>query len=56
MKKQIAFCKKDEELIKKIVAFQEEKRITFFIDAVRLLCNEALDCNVNVQISLKKEK
>jgi len=55
MKKQIAFGEKDEELIKRIIAFQTEKRIQSFIEAVRQLCNTALDCNVNVKISLKKE-
>ena len=56
MAKQVAFGKKDEELIKKIISFQEEKGIKSFVEAVRQLCNEALECSVNVKISLKKEK
>lgn len=53
MGKQVAFCKKDQELIKKIVAYQEEKGIQSFTEAVRQLCKEALDCSVNVKINLK---
>lgn len=54
--KQLAFGQKDEELVKKITAFQREKSLPSFIEAVRQLCNEALECSVNVKISLKKEK
>lgn len=51
--KQIAFGKKDEELVTKILTYQKEKGLPSFIEAVRQLCNDALDCNVNVKIKLK---
>ncbi len=51
--KQIAFGKKDEELIKRIGTYQKDKCLPSFIEAVRQLCNNALDCNVNVKIKLK---
>ena len=51
--KQIAFCKKDEELVRKILTYQKERGLPSFIEAVRQLCNDALDCNVNVKIKLK---
>lgn len=51
--KRITFCKKDEELIKRIVVYQKDKCLPSFIEAVRQLCNDALDCNVNVKIKLK---
>lgn len=51
--KQIAFCKKDETLINKITTYQKEKGLPSFIEAVRQLCKDALDCNVNVKIKLK---
>ena len=54
--KQTAFGQKDEGLVKQITAFQKEKGLPSFIEAVRQLCNEALECRVNVKISLKKEK
>ena len=51
--KQIAFGKKDEALVRKILTFQKEKGLPSFIEAVRQLCNDALECNVNVKIKLK---
>ena len=43
----------DEELIQKIITYQNEKGIQSFTEAVRQLCKEALDCSVNVKINLK---
>ncbi len=53
MNKQVAFVKKDGELIKKILLYQQQNNLPTFIDAVRQLCNSALEHNVNVQIKLK---
>ena len=38
---------------KKIIAFQERKGLPSFIEAVRQLCNDALNNNINVKINLK---
>lgn len=40
---QIKFGENDKELVARIKAFQEEKGIRYFVEAVRVLCNNALD-------------
>lgn len=40
---QINFGEKDNDLVARIKAFQEEKGIRYFVEAVRVLCNNALD-------------
>lgn len=52
MGKQVAFYKKDEELIERILSYQREKGIPPFTEAVRRLCTEALERSVNVRIDL----
>lgn len=53
MKKQIAFCEKDEKLIGEIMDYQKERGIQSFTEAVRQLCKEVLEHSVNVKINLK---
>ncbi len=43
MGKCISFSGKDEELVKKIMAFQKKNDLEHFIDAVRKLCEVGLD-------------
>lgn len=43
MGKNISFCEKDKELVKKIGDFQKRNELTHFIDAVRKLCEIGLD-------------
>ena len=43
MSKSITFTNKDEKLIKRITEFQNDKGISSFTEAVRVLCREALD-------------
>ena len=45
MSKSITFVDKDAQLIKKIVAYQKEKGISSFVEAVRQLCEKALKFN-----------
>lgn len=42
MKRAVSFAEKDKELVKKIEAFREEKRLPNFTEAVRQLCADAL--------------
>lgn len=42
MKKTATFSEKDKDLISKIQQYQKEKQFSFFIDAVRQLCSDAL--------------
>ena len=56
MIKQIAFCKKDEELVERIQLYQQQNNLPSFVEAVRQLCCNALDCNVSVKINLKGDK
>lgn len=42
MSKHITFVDKDAQLIKKIAAYQKEKGISSFVEAVRQLCEKAL--------------
>lgn len=51
--KQVTFCDKDKELIKKIEDYKEEKGLPSFVETVRQLCNDALERNINVKIKLK---
>ena len=45
MGRSITFSERDEELIKKIEAYQREKDIHYFVEAVRQLCEKALKFN-----------
>lgn len=40
---QIKFGENDKELIARIKSFQEAKGIRYFVEAVGVLCNNALD-------------
>ena len=40
--KVVSFVEKDAELVKKIQEYQKERNYTSFIDAVRALCEDAL--------------
>lgn len=42
MGKTATFTEKDTELIRRIQQYQNEKGLSHFIDAVRQLCNDAL--------------
>lgn len=42
MGKTATFSYKDGESVRKIQAYQKEKRLPSFIEAVRQLCNDAL--------------
>lgn len=45
MGKGVNFVDKDNELIRKIEAYQKEKGISSFVEAVRQLCEKALKFN-----------
>lgn len=45
MGRNITFGERDEKLIKKIEAYQKEKGIRYFVEAVRQLCEKALKFN-----------
>ena len=53
MKKQVCFNENDCELIQRIKDYQKENEIQSFVEAIRRLCNNALNLNVNVKINLK---
>ena len=53
MEKHITFGKCDEELVQKILLYQEKQNIKTFTEAVRQLCKNGLDKCVNVKINLK---
>lgn len=40
-------------LLKKIEDYKKEKGLPSFIEAVRQLCNDALEYSINVKIKLK---
>lgn len=42
MGKTATFTDKDQDLIRRIQQYQKEKKLSSFIDAVRQLCNDAL--------------
>lgn len=42
MKKTATFTEKDTELIRRIEQYQRERGLSHFIDAVRQLCDDAL--------------
>lgn len=42
MGKTVTFSDKDGELVRKIQAYQKGKKLPSFIEAVRQLCNDAL--------------
>lgn len=41
--KSIRFTEKDKALIEKIEAYRKERRLPTFIEAVRVLCSDALE-------------
>ena len=45
MSKGVTFGDKDTQLINRIVAYQKEKGISSFVEAVRQLCEKALKFN-----------
>ena len=45
MGKSVTFGDKDAQLIRRIVAYQKEKGISSFVEAVRQLCEKALKFN-----------
>lgn len=45
MSRSVTFGERDKELIKKIEAYQREKDIHYFVEAVRQLCEKALKFN-----------
>jgi hypothetical protein len=45
MGKGVTFGDKDAQLIRRIVAYQKEKGISSFVEAVRQLCEKALKFN-----------
>ena len=52
MEKQITFRDHDKELIEKILDYQNEHNIKYFVEAVRQLCRQGLAQNVNVKINI----
>ena len=53
MGKQICFGKCDEELVHKILLYQEKQNIKTFTEAVRQLCKSGLEKSVNLKINLQ---
>ncbi len=45
MGRSVTFGDKDAQLIRRIVAYQKEKGISSFVEAVRQLCEKALKFN-----------
>ena len=53
MGRKIEFRDNDKELIAEIEKYQKENNIKYFIEAVRQLCRNGLNQNVNVRINFK---
>ena len=52
MGKKIEFRDNDKELISKIEKYQKENNIKHFVEAVRQLCRNGLNQDINVKINL----
>ena len=52
MEKQITFRDTDKDLIQKILLYQKEHEIKYFVETVRQLCRQALKQSVNVKIDI----